>query len=301
MGSGGVGGFYGARLARAGEDVTFIARGAHLEAIRKNGLRVESAEFGDFTVAPAQATDDPSTLGVADMVLMATKAYDLDAAAEAMRPLVGADTIVLPLLNGVDIAERLGAVLGMERIVGGTVQVMASIKEPGVILHGAMDRVVFGELGGGTSPRCEALREVMRNAGIGAETAEDIHVEIWKKFLFLSAGAGLASLTRQPLHRFRADPDTRALLESCMLETEAVARARGVALPESVVADSMAFLDSRPEGAQFSMAYDLSQGKRLELDALQGALVRLGRDAGVPTPANGFIYAALKLWANGAE
>ena len=300
MGAGAVGGFYGGRLARAGEEVHFIARGAHLAALREKGLRVESPTVGDFTVAEVNATDDPAQVGPVELVWMTTKAYDLEAGAEAMRPLIGENTVVIPLLNGVDIAERIGAVLGMEHMLGGIVQVSVAMAEPGLIRHAVMDRLVFGELAGGTSARCEAIRETLHGAGIQAELSEDIRREIWLKYLFLSTVAGMCSLTRQTLGPVLADPDTRAMLVACFRELEALARKEGIALEEGIVEERLAMADGLPKTMKPSMLLDLERGRALELEALQGAAMRLGRKLGVPTPVNDFIYAALKHHAGGA-
>ena len=300
MGAGAVGGFYGGRLARAGEEVHFIARGAHLAALREKGLRVESPTVGDFELPQVNATDDPAQVGPVELVWMTTKAYDLEAGAEAMRPLIGENTAVIPLLNGVDIAERIGAVVGMEHMLGGIVQVSVAIAEPGLIRHAVMDRLVFGELAGGTSARCEAIRETLHGAGIQAELSEDIRREIWQKYLFLSTMAGMTSLTRQTLGPVRKDPDTRAMLVACLRELEALARKEGIALDDDAEQKMLAMADSLPEGMKPSMLLDLERGRALELEALQGAAVRLGKKLGVPTPVNEFIYAALKLHAGGA-
>ncbi|MCZ6645109.1 MAG: 2-dehydropantoate 2-reductase, partial [SAR324 cluster bacterium] len=184
MGAGGVGGFYGARMARAGEDVTFIARGPHLAALRESGMRVESPHIGDFHLPQVQATDDPAQVGPADLVWMTIKGYDLESGARAILPLIGADTVVIPLLNGVEVAEDIGAVVGMEHMMGGIVQVSSAIAEPGLIRHALMDRLVFGELGGGSSTRGQAILAMMHKADIPAELSEEIQVEVWKKFLF---------------------------------------------------------------------------------------------------------------------
>jgi 2-dehydropantoate 2-reductase len=233
-------------------------------------------------------------------VLFCTKDYGLEAAARSLLPVIGPQTVVLPLLNGVDAAERLGALLGAEHMVGGTVFVAASIREPGLIAHTNLDRLIFGELDGGVSPRCEAVLAAFHDHGIPtAELSTDIRLELWKKYLFLNAMAGVGSVVRKPLGAWRGEPETRRLYEACMQETEAVARVLGIALPESIVTDTLTFTDGRPPEIIPSMAYDLMQGKPLELEALQGTMMRLGRETGVPTPGNDFIHAALVLWADG--
>jgi 2-dehydropantoate 2-reductase len=299
MGAGGVGGYFGGRLAKAGLDVAFVARGAHLKAMQTAGLRVESPIAGDFTLPQVKASDDPAKLGHADLVLFATKAYDLESAAQKLLPILDAKSVVLPLLNGVDIADRLAAVLGAGRVLGGMCQVSSAIKAPGVVRHAALNRIVFGELAGGTSPRLQAIQEALASAGIVADVSPSIVVDIWKKYLFISAAAGVCSLTRSTMGPVLKDPDTRALLVGCMQEAEALARRKGVPLPATIVQDTVAFMDGQPPGVKPSLLLSLEQGAPLELDAISGTAVRLGRELGVPTPINHFITAALKLHVAG--
>ncbi|MCZ6628759.1 MAG: 2-dehydropantoate 2-reductase, partial [SAR324 cluster bacterium] len=280
MGAGGVGGFYGARMARAGEDVTFIARGPHLAALRESGMRVESPHIGDFHLPQVRATDDPAQVGPADLVWMTVKGYDLESGARAILPLIGADTVVIPLLNGVEVAEDIGAVVGMEHMMGGIVQVSSAIAEPGLIRHALMDRLVFGELGGGSSARGQAILAMMHKADIPAELSEEIQVEVWKKFLFLDGVAGLSSLTRKTLGPVLGDPDTRALLAGCMREVEALARKKGVALEDNTVEELLHFAATRPPEMKPSMLLDLERGRKIELDTFQGTTVRLGKELG---------------------
>jgi 2-dehydropantoate 2-reductase len=300
MGAGGVGGYYGAVLARAGEDVTFIARGAHLEAIRKAGLKVESQAAGNFALPQAKATDNPADIGPVHLILFATKAYDLEAAAAAIKPCLGAETVILPLLNGVDIADRIAAVVGRRHVLGGMCQISAAIQSPGLIRTvGPLNKIVFGELAGGTSARVQAVHQVLVKAGINAELSEQVLVEIWNKFLFICALGGVCTVTATVLGPVRSDPDTRALLVGVMEEVHALARRQGVALKPTVVADTLAAMDKLPEGTRPSMLLSLEQGAKLEVDALNGTAARLGRQLGVPTPINQFIFAALKLRAGG--
>ena len=298
MGSGGLGGFFGGLLARAGEDVTFIARGAHLEAIRARGLAVRSPLVGDFTVH-APATANPGEIGPVDLVLVGVKTYDLDAAAVQLRPLVGPETLVLPLQNGIDSHERLAQVLGREPVLGGVGYVVSTIDAPGVIAHTGLNRVVFGELDGGASPRTERLQVVLTRAGIEAELHPDIRLPLWEKFVLLSATGGAMALTRLPLGTIRAHPETAALLRDTMAEAFAVGRACGVGLPDDCVGRHWAMLEGLPAGARGSMSHDLAAGRRLELDALTGTVVRLGHEHRVPTPLNRAVYAALKPFADG--
>ena len=300
MGAGGIGGFYGGLLARAGQDVTFIARGAHLQALRTQGLTVESQSAGDFKLPQVAATDQPASIGPVDLVLMTTKAYDLEQAAQSLLPCLRPDSLVLPLLNGVDIADRLAAVLGAERVLGGMCQVSCAIKAPGHIRQvGPLNRLVFGELGGGTSPRAQAVLAVFKSAGITADLSAGIQVDVWKKYLFIDAAGSLCALTRSTLGPVLKDPDTRALFVGCMQEIEALGRRKGVALPDTVVADTLAMCGKLPHETRPSLLLSVEQGKPLELDALSGTAVRLGRELGVPTPVNHLITSALKLHAAG--
>lgn len=299
MGAGGVGGFYGARMARAGEDVTLIARGPHLEAIQKNGLRVESATVGNFSVKEVKATAEPAEVGPVELVWMTVKSYDLQAAAQAILPLIGPETAVISLMNGVDVAETIGAVVGIEHMLGGTVQLSAAIVAPGLIRHFTMDRMVFGELAGGISPRGEAIHRMLHGAGIEAELSPTMRRAIWEKFIFLHAIAGVGSLTRSPAGPMRTEPESRALYISCLREAEALARKKGIDVEEGVAEKFAAFVDNLPPETKPSMLLDLERGRPLELEALQGAVVRMGAELGVPVPVNEFIYAALRLHANG--
>ncbi|MEE8435638.1 MAG: 2-dehydropantoate 2-reductase [bacterium] len=299
MGSGGVGGFYGGRLARGGEDVTFIARGAHLEAMRKNGLQIESPTAGDFKLAEVQATDNPAEAGVVDLVLVSVKTYGLEEAARAIVPMIGPETTVLPLLNGVDITGRLGAIGGEKHVIGGTVYVAANIAAPGTIRHLTMDRLIFGELEGGTSPRCEAIQEAFTAAGIEADHSSDIKMEIWRKFVGLIAISGVASVTRLPGKAVADDADTRDLLGMAMGEVVRLARSQGIGLDENLPEQLVPMFDSWPPEAKPSMLVALEAGSRLELESLQGTVVRMAEAAGVPTPVNRFIYTALKAFVNG--
>jgi 2-dehydropantoate 2-reductase len=299
MGTGGVGGYLGARLAKAGEEVTFIARGAHLDAIRREGLRLESPR-GDVHVHPARATDDPGTVGPVDVVLFTVKLWGSEEAAQQIRPLVGPSTAILSLQNGVEANALLERYFGRDRLLGGVALMAVVIDRPGVIKHtGQMARVVFGELGAASSPRAEALLAACRRAEIDAEVSTDAERTIWEKFVFLVGLSGLTALTRRSIGPVREDPDTRALLLDAMREVVAVGRARGVALDPGFAENRLAFADTMPAEMKASMAHDLERGNRLEVGWLSGAVARLGQEAGVPTPVNRAIYAALKLHAQG--
>jgi 2-dehydropantoate 2-reductase len=293
MGAGGVGGYFGGLLAQAGEEVTFIARGAHLDAIRSAGLRVESVH-GDFVVHPAQATDAPATVGPVDLVIFATKTYQIEAAAKAMRPLVGPETAVLPLHNGLDASERTLAVLGPAAVLGGICQVGSVLAAPGVIRQMThFRRVVAGELAGPITPRVERIVAALQAAGVQAEASDDIRRVRWTKFLFIAPYSGVGAVTRVPIGAFRSCPPARDLLEQAMREIETVARGQGVALDADIVARTLAFCDGVEPGMMASMQRDLLDGRPSELESLIGAMVRFGEALGIATPAFRFLYAAL--------
>jgi len=299
FGAGAVGGYFGARLAAAGEDVTFIARGAHLAAIRKTGLRIESPN-GNLTLHPAQATDDPASIGVVDYVMFAVKLFDTEAVARACKPLIGPDTTVLALQNGVETEEILSDVLGAQHVMGGTVYIAAVITEPGLIRQtGAFARMVFGELDGSLSARGKAFEAACKKAGVDAVFSSQVLTEIWMKFIVLAALSGVTTVTRKPVGLLRADPDTRMLLQNAITEAAAVGRACGVTLPDDAVQRQMAVLDGWPPEMVASMLHDLNSGKRMELDHLSGAIVRLGHKNGAPTPVHDTLYASLKPYKDG--
>ncbi len=292
-GTGGVGGYFGGRLAQAGMDVTFIARGSHLEAIRANGLLVSSVQ-GDFKIPNAKATDTPSDIGPVDAVFVAVKAWQVPEIAESIRPLIGPDTCVVPLQNGVEAASHLIEGLGPEHVVGGLCRVVALIAAPGHIQHnGGDDFVGLAELDNRPSERVEAMRAALAAAGLKAETPPDIHAALWAKFLFICAWGGVGAITRSPVGVTRSLPMTRKMLERAMTETYDVATAMGIILPESAVAIGMTAIDRQPEGGEASMQRDIQEGHPSELESQNGAVVRLGREAGVPTPTHDFIYGSL--------
>ncbi len=298
FGAGGTGGYFGGLLAKAGEDVSFIARGEHLRAILAEGLTVRSKMVGDFTVR-ANATDNPAEIGPVDLVLFCVKTYDNDAA-ERLRPLVGPETMVLSVQNGIDHAERLARVLGEGHVVGCTVGVSAIVAAPGVIEHRAIRGLIrFGELPRGTSQRTAQLKELFERAEIVADERPDIQVAIWEKFVMICAVSGVTALTRLPLGPILACAETAELFRGTMEEVEAVGHASGVALAAGTAQrtfDGMSRSDPRTRG---SMAHDLETGRRLEVETLNGTVVRLGSERGIPTPCNFAIYAALKPYADG--
>jgi 2-dehydropantoate 2-reductase len=300
IGAGGIGAIYGAALAKAGADVTFVARGAHLRAMQQNGLKIEG-DRGETIVRPAQATDDIASIDPVDYVLFCVKLWDVESAGEQIRPIVGSGTTVIPLQNGVDAAERLIAIVGRDVVMGGTAFVTGSIVAPGVVRQtGTYFQMTFGELDRQPRARGERLRAMCAAAGIDGVLSPDIRVPLWQKFTLLVPLSGLNALTRRPLGEYRADPDLYALLEATLRETIAVGLAEGVNLPPDSFDRTMAQIHSMPPYHMVSMGNDLLRGNRLELPWFAGKVVELGRRHAIPTPANGFIYAALKLYANGA-
>lgn len=293
-GTGGVGGYFGGRLAQAGEDVLFIARGDHLKAIRQHGLRVESIK-GNFSVDPAQATDNPEQVGAVDVVLVAVKAWQVTQAARAMHPMLGPETFVVPLQNGIEAPDQLAAELGCERVLGGLCGVIAYRAGPGQIQHVGVDPFIsFGELDNTHSERVDRLRRAFEHTrGVTVSVPMDIEVAIWKKFLFITAISGMGALTRASMGVLRSQPGTRRLLERAMEEIHTLARARRVALPVDIVATTMGYVDSLPEEATASMQRDILEGRASELEAQNGAVVRLAGQAGIAAPVNAFIYHSL--------
>lgn len=294
FGSGAVGGYFGGRLAEAGAHVAFIARGAQLRAIREQGLRVASPA-GDFHLHPVLATEHPADVGPVDVVLVGVKAWQVREAAPALRPLVGPDTTVLPLQNGVEAPSELAEALGAEAVLGGLCRIVAAVAEPGLIRHMGVDPVViFGELGGRRSERVAALKSAFDAVtGVRAEVSDDILAAMWSKFLFICGMSGVGALTRVPIGELRAEPETRALLRNGMEEIAALAAARGIDLGEDVVDRTLAFVDDLPADATASMQRDIMEGRPSELEYQNGAVVRLGEAAGVQTPVNRFIYHSL--------
>lgn len=293
MGTGGVGGYYGGLLAGQGNDVTFISRGAHLYAIRHEGLKVKSVH-GDFTVSPANATDDPLNVGSVDLILFCVKAYSTDEAAQAIRPAVGLHTTVFSLQNGIDAAERIGKVIGMEHVLGGATWLSSAVEAPGVIRQvSQFRRVVLGELDGTRSERIQSIYEVLKSTGIDVELSEDILKILWTKFVFISSASSLGSLTRLAMAEFRSIPETRAMIMELMREVEAVARAQEIALDEDVVQKSLEFMDNAAPHIKASMQLDVESGHRTELESMVGVIARKGRELNVPTPVADFIYASL--------
>jgi 2-dehydropantoate 2-reductase len=298
VGAGGVGGYFGARLVRAGTDVTFLARGAHLEAMRERGLRIRSAVDGEWTVK-VDAVSDADGRPPADAVLFCVKSFDTEAAAASIRPALGPDTAVVSLQNGVDNEETLEGVLGAGHAVGGVAYVFASIEAPGVIAHRLGGRVVVGELDGRVSPRLQRLRDALAGAGVPAEVVPDIRRVLWEKYLMITAQAGMTAITRAPIGVVRTVPETWRMYRLIAEELAALARAEGVRLDASVVDAVVKAAEGLAPEALSSMYHDLAQGRRLELEALHGRALRSGQRLGVPMPTVFAVYAALKPHADG--
>ena len=292
-GTGGVGGYFGGRLAQAGEDVIFIARGDHLQAMLSHGLRVDSTK-GDFVIKPVQATDDPAQAGKVDVVLVGVKAWQIPDTAQAMQPMVGPQTVVLPLQNGLEAPAQLAKVLGFEHVLGGLCGLSVSIEGPGHIRHTAIDPFVrFGEMDNKPSDRVKRLQQVFARAGVTAEVPPSIQTALWMKFLFITPFTGVGAVTRSPLGVWRSLPDTRQLAETALEELAAVAGAREVSLPEDAVQTVMKAFDNLPPDITTSIQRDIMEGRPSELDALIGVIVRFGKENEVPTPLHNFFYNSL--------
>ncbi|MBV9815946.1 MAG: 2-dehydropantoate 2-reductase [Alphaproteobacteria bacterium] len=299
IGAGGIGGPYGASLAKAGADVTFVARGVHLAAIRENGLRVEG-DRGEIHIRPARATDDIAAIGPVEFVLCCVKLWDLEEAAEQLRAIVGPETVVIPLQNGIDAAERMIRLLGPEPVMAGMAFVTGAIVAPGVIRQtGTYQQMTFGELDGRISERSRRLRDLCKAAGFDGVLSTDVMVPIWEKFILIVPLSGLNALTRLPLGTWRDDHDLLALYKAALRETVAVGLAEGVRLPPDSADRTLAQMRSMPPYHTTSMGNDLLRGKRLELPWFAGKVVELGRRYAIPTPVNDFIYAALKPYILG--
>ncbi|HET8610887.1 MAG TPA: ketopantoate reductase family protein [Burkholderiales bacterium] len=299
MGSGGVGGYFGARLIQAGCDVAFVARGAHLAAMRERGLKIES-QLGNVHLPKVRVTDDPATLEPVDLVLFSVKLSDTATAARSIAPLFGPNTGIVSFQNGVQKDDVLRKEFGDQAVMGGVGYIATAIKEPGVILHtGTMQRLVFGEYDGRRSERAEAFLAACKKGGIDAELSDDIRRRIWEKFVFLVGLSGATTAMRLPIGPIRENPLARGFLFDLIREAVTVGRALGVALPENYAEDRLAFVDGLPADMTASMHHDLQRGKPLEVTWLSGAVVELGTTVGVPTPANRAVRDILALHAQG--
>ena len=293
VGTGGVGGYFGGRLAQAGQDVVFLARGAHLRAIQEHGLQVESVD-GDFAIRPVHATDDPARIGPVDLVLLAVKDWQVPPAVEMMRPLVGSETCVVPFLNGVEAPEQLAATFGTRRVLGGLRGLFGSVVGPGRIRN-VFPRpfVTIGELDHAPSERCDHLRMVFEHASVQASIAADIHAALWEKLLFVGPFGGVGAVTRMPVGVLRRQVETRSLLEGTMREMFVLARALGMHVADEAVEKALALIDLSPEQATASMQRDIMAGRPSELESQLGVVVRLADRAGVEVPLHTFLYACL--------
>ena len=302
MGSGGVGGFYGGHLARAGYDVAFIARGSHLAAMRERGLTIDNAPRGRHHIPRVTVTDDPVTIGVVDFVVIAVKLWDTEAAARAVTPLVGPKTAVVSLQNGVIKDDVMRGAFGEAAVIGGVAYVAASLSEPGVIRQtGPMQRCILGEYDGRRSERVAQLHEALLDAGIEAEISDDIRRTLWEKYVFLVGLSGSTTTMRSTIGPIREHPQTRVFLCDLMKETVAVGRAHGVNLPEDYAEQRLAFVDTMAADMTSSMHHDLRSGNPLEVAWLSGGVVQLGQKVGVPTPANRAVWDILALQASGSH
>ena len=301
MGAGGVGGYYGAFLGHAGHEVGFVARGAHLDAIRDRGLKLVGPR-GDISLPDVKASDDAADIGPCDVVLFSVKLYDTETAAEAIRPMIGPETLVISLMNGVDGPERIAAVLPDAIVMPGAAYVSALITEPGVVTYKSdMSSIVFGEAAGGPSARAEAFAQVCRDAGFEARVSENATADLWNKFVLLATNSALTAGIRKPAGEIYTDPDLQDLARSLMAEVVAVGRAKGIDLDPDIIEKSVAMTHTFPPGMYASMFHDLDRGKRMEVDSLSGYVVREGAKFGIPTPRHHTIWAMLKPYRDGAR
>lgn len=294
FGTGGVGGFFGGRLAHAGDDVTFIARGEHLRAIKASGLKVDST-LGDFVVVPAKATDDVSEVGEVDLVIVGVKAWQVSEAARAMKPLVGPGTTVLPLQNGVDAVAQLVAELGADRIIGGLCRIVSLVVGPGHIKHaGFTPSIVIGEIDDRRTDRITRIEQLFKRAGLEITVAPDIQAALWTKFLFIASFSGVGAMANAPAGVLRSDPKWRAQILHAMEEIYALAQAREIKLSPNSIDNAIASVNALPEDATSSMQRDIAAGRPSELESQNGAVVRLARESGVQVPTHALIYETLK-------
>jgi 2-dehydropantoate 2-reductase len=298
MGTGGVGGYYGGMLARAGEDVTLIARGTHLEVMRSSGLTLKTTHAGEFNI-PVKATDDPDEIGTVDLVIFCVKTYDTDTAARIILPIIGPQTVIMSLQNGVENEARIAGVVGKKHVIGAAAYISSVIEAPGVINQSWVLKVYLGELSGKPSSRTEQLVKAFERAGVAAEIPPDIHVAMWSKLLRISAFAGVGCVTRLPSETILSCPETTSLFWGVVEEGYAVARAGGIDMPDDFIDQFRGIIATLAPTLRPSMYYDLEAGRRLELEELIGTVIHLGEKHKVATPLSFAIYAALKPYVNG--
>jgi len=298
FGSGGVGGYFGGRLAASGENVTFLARGAHLAALQHGGLHIESP-LGSLHLPKVQATDRPQAIGPVDVVLFTVKLYDVDASAATLAPLIGPDTVVITLQNGVDAVAMVAKHVGAEHVAGGAAYIVAVIDKPGFIRHTIAQQLVFGERDGRRSDRLLAFEEAGIRAGFQAKASEDVQSDLWTKFVRLASWSGMTTVTRAPMGVVRDTPATFQLMVAAIEEVIAVGRARGVNLPADLMNTTLTMIKTFPASSKSSMLEDIERGRRLELPWLSGAVVRIGKEVGVSTPIHQFITTILMPFVNG--
>jgi 2-dehydropantoate 2-reductase len=300
FGSGGVGGYFGGRLAAAGEDVTFLARGAHLKAMQEGGLHIDSPS-GALHLPTVQATDRPEAVGPVDVVLFTVKLYDVAASAAALAPLIGPDTVVITLQNGVEAMDMVARHVGPEHVAGGAAYVVVVVDHPGHLRHTTADRLVFGERDGRISARLQAFEAAGTRAGFQAKASATVETDLWVKFVRLATWSGMTTVTRSPMNVVREDPALFAMMMNAIDEVIAVGRARGIAFPDDLIDGTLKLIKGFPGSSKSSMLEDLERGRPLELPWLSGAVVRLGREVGVPTPIHEFITTVLTPFAKGAR
>ena len=300
FGSGGVGGYFGGRLAAAGEDVAFLARGAHLNALQQHGLRI-SSPLGDVHLPKVQATDRPQAIGPVDVVLFTVKLYDADAAAAALAPLIGPDTAVITLQNGVDAMDMVAKHVGEQHVAGGAAYIVAVVDQPGHVRHTVAQQLVFGGRDGRRCHRLAAFEDAGKRAGLHARVSTDVSVDLWVKFVRLATWSGMTTVTRSPMGVVRDHPGTFEMMMAAIDEVIAVGRARGINFPSDLMEGTVSLTKNFPAAAKSSMLEDLERGRRLELPWLSGAVVRIGREVGVPTPIHQFITTVLTPFVNGSR
>ena len=300
FGSGGVGGYFGAKLAAAGEDVTFLARGAHLKAMQDGGLHVDSPQ-GSFHLPKVQATDRPQAVGPVDVVLFTVKMYDVDASAATLQPLIGPDTVVITLQNGVEAMDMVANHVGAEHVAGGAAYIVVVVDRPGHLRHTTAQSLVFGERDGRRSDRLVAFEDAGKRAGFGAKASTQVEADLWIKFVRLSTWSGMTAVTRSPMGVIREDPALFAMMMTAIDEAIGVGTARGITFPPDIVDSTLGMIKAFPAASKSSMLEDLERGRRLELPWLSGAVVRLGREVGIPAPTHQFITTVLTPFANGQK